>query len=66
MPATKPPKRTVPVMLLVLAPAVLAGLGLVLYGYTQDRPVPLSLGLGLAFVGGFLWVLRIAVWGNPR
>lgn len=49
---------------MLLAPALVCGILLFLYGYAQERPGPLYLGLGLTFVGGLLGVIRIAVWGD--
>jgi uncharacterized membrane protein YadS len=56
--------KSIPASLIILAFAFLIGMILALYGFSQDRELPLYAGVGLSILGAFFGVLRIAVWGD--
>jgi len=51
---------------MILTSAFFVGMSLALYGYSQDRTLPLYLGLGMSLFGGVFGALRIALWGDDR
>jgi len=65
-PSHSPLTKSIPISLMILAFAFLTGMIMAFYGFSQDRALPLYVGVGLSILGAFFGAIRISVWGDNQ